>query len=117
LNSFVTFEEGFFWVRAGQVSRKPLWAPGGYGPKVLECYGRSAVLEPNFAAAWLNLGLSHLQQASQQKASPQRGKAELKEALRIYRQWKDAPGLSPEEKQLVDLPSGEARWLSGEVSR
>ncbi len=116
LNAYVPFEEGFFWIQAGRLSREPLWGAGGYGAQATECYKKATILEPNFTAAWLNLGLAE-EQAARQKGTARAGKADLKRAWSLYTRWKDAPGLAPEERQLVDLPPVEAKWLWNEVSR
>jgi O-antigen ligase len=117
LNAFLTFEEGFFWVKAGQLSNRPPWSKDGFGPKTLECYEKSAFLEPNFTAAWMNLGLAQEQAAKAKGLAASVGKENLKKALELYQQWKDAPGLSPEERQLVGLPPAEVQQLLKEVGR
>lgn len=117
LNAYVPFEEGSFWVQTAPLSRVPLWGKEGYGPRALECYRKATSLEPNFTAAWLNQGLSEEQAGRGKGTVAKAGKEDLLRAWSVYSQFKDAPGLSPEERQLVALPPGEARWLWNEVSR
>jgi O-antigen ligase len=115
LNAYVFFEEGLFWMKTGQLSHIPLWSTGGYGTRVWSCFTRATQLEPNFAGAWVNLGFCEAQRPS--SISPSNGKKlYFNQALQVYDQWKNAPGLSPEEKQLVDLPLPEVARLRKEVA-
>jgi O-antigen ligase len=110
-NTFVYYEEGLFWLKVAQLSHQKLWAPDGYGEKVKSCYAMSVNLEPDFAAAWVNLGVCQAQKPKGPGEPANESNLDFKQALKIYDQFKDAPGLSPEEKQLVDLPTDEVQWL------
>jgi hypothetical protein len=111
LNAFVYFENGLFWQRIAQLTRQPLWATGGCGKVEESCYVQSVRLEPNFAAAWVNLGICQAKKPKAPGEPKDETNLDFKQALKIYDQWKDAPGLSPEEKQMVDLPPDEVIWL------
>jgi hypothetical protein len=110
-NTFVYFEEGLFWLKAAQLSHQNLWAAGGYGPRIEHCFIQSTHLEPNFASAWVNLGICEAKKPKAPGEPTNENNLDLKQALMVYDQFKDAPGLSPEEKQMVDLPSDEVEWL------
>jgi O-antigen ligase len=110
-DTFVYFEEGHFWLKAAQLSGRKLWAIMDYGQKVENCYSMAVRLEPNFAAAWVNLGICQAQKPKASGEPENEADFDFKQALKVYDQWKDAPGLSPEEKQMVDLPSEEVKWL------
>jgi len=111
LNAFVYFENGLFWQRIAQLTRQPLWTAGGCGRVEESCYVQSVHLEPNFAAAWVNLGVCHAKKPQAPGEPKNETNLDFKQALKVYDQWKDAPGLSPEEKQMVDLPPEEVKWL------
>ncbi len=106
-NAYVYFEEGLYWTKAAQLSNKPSW-PQDYVRKALSGFARATQLEPNFAAAWVNLGQDELRRLGPPKAQTD---LYFKKALEIYDQWQNAPGLSPEERQLTDLPPQEVAWL------
>ncbi len=110
-DTFVYFEEGHFWLKAAQLSGLKLWAVMDYGQKVESCYSMAVHLEPNFTAAWVNLGICQAQKPKSPGKSQNEANFDFKQALKVYDQWKEAPGLSPEEKQMVDLPSDEVEWL------
>jgi tetratricopeptide (TPR) repeat protein len=111
LNTFVYFENGLFWQKIAQLTHQSLWTTGGCGKVEESCYVQSVRLEPNFAAAWVNLGICQAQKPKAPGEPKNEANLDFKQALQIYDQWKDAPGLSPEEKQMVDLPPDEVTWL------
>jgi O-antigen ligase len=111
LNAYVYFENGLFWQRIAQLTRQPLWTTGGCGKVEEICYVQSVRLEPNFAAAWVNLGICQAKKPKAPGEPQNETNLDFKQALKVYDQWKDAPGLSPEEKQMVDLPPDEVTWL------
>ncbi len=116
LNAFLTFEQGLFWSKMGQIYEKNTVLAQVYTQKAFDCYVASTRLEPNFAAAWFNLGVYQEKQSSLHPGqSEEEAHADFKRALEVYEKWKDAPGLSPEEKQMVDLPPQEAARLRKEV--
>jgi O-antigen ligase len=110
-DTFVYFEEGQFWLKAAQLSGLKLWAVMDYGQRVESCYSMAVHLEPNFAAAWVNLGICQAQKPKTPGKPKTEADFDFKQALKVYDRWKDTPGLSPEERQLVDLPSDEVKWL------
>jgi hypothetical protein len=111
-NAYVYFEEGLFWLKTGDLANSGVWnSIGGYVPRVPYCFSTATELEPNFAAAWVNLGLYRSRLPGKLKEAD----LDFKQALIVYDKWKDAPGLSPEEKQMVDLPVEEVSRLRKEV--
>jgi O-antigen ligase len=115
-SGFLTFEEGLFWSKMAQISAKNADLAEGYTQKAFNSYALSARLEPNFAAAWVNLGVAQAKKRSERPGeSQEEAYFDFKRALEVYDQWKDASGLSPEEKQMVDLPPQEVAWLRKEV--
>ncbi|HET9869224.1 MAG TPA: hypothetical protein VFR02_01825, partial [bacterium] len=98
LDAFVYFGEGLFLEEAARKLEKPV---PGLGPARAEAdFKKAAELEPNYAAAWVNLG--HCQR------SDPAGRAEARDsfrtALAVHDRWKDAPGLAPLERDMVSLP-------------
>jgi len=112
-NAYVVFEEGSYWLKLKSLNLKPAGdSPPLYGENALVCFTKAVQLEPNFAAAWVNLGFSELEIPG---PSLSRAKVYFGKGLSVYDRFKDAPGLSPEEKQLVDLPPREVSRLRTEV--
>ena len=87
LNALIRFEEGLFLIHRGDKDA------------ALADFQRAVELEPNYAAAWVNLGLLLREKGEKTQAS-----SAFQTALKVYNQWKDAQRISDLEKEMVDLP-------------
>jgi tetratricopeptide (TPR) repeat protein len=86
-SAFLQSEEGTFFLQTGQKEG------------ALQCFQKAVDLEPNDAGAWVNVGNLRRERGEEKGA-----KEACRRAWEIYNQWKGAEGISPLEKQLVDLP-------------
>jgi len=117
LNAFVRLERGMSFTRLsyskGAVVGRVLWREDA-----LKEYEKAVELEPNFAAAWANLGFSRLEKARRLKdGEEKRAKEDFKKALEIHEKWKDAERIDPLEMQMVSLSPEILDLLRKEISR
>jgi O-antigen ligase len=98
LNAFVFFEEGLYNLKMGK-QKGALWdtVTRAYGLKAFEDFRSATLLEPNFAAAWMELGLCR------QGLGEVNAKVDFRNAWDVYERWKDVERIDPLEKQLVSL--------------
>jgi O-antigen ligase len=104
-NAFVQVEKGNYYLESSRwkgqvVDRK--WPQ----EVAVESYQKATELEPNFSLAWANLGLARVQRAQALRDRRQMVLAheELRKALAVHDEWKNAPNIDPLERRLVDLP-------------
>lgn len=93
-NALIRYEEGLFLIHRGDKEG------------ALSDFQRASELEPNYAAAWVNLGL-----LLKEKGEKIQAHLAFQTALSVYNQWKDAQRISDLEKEMVDLPLTTVEFL------
>lgn len=98
LNAFVFFEEGLYNLRMRQKTGTG-WvsAKNGYGLRAFDDFRTASFLEPNFASAWMELGICR------QGLGEASAVNDYRKALEVYERWKDAERIDPLEKEMVSL--------------
>lgn len=99
-NALVLFEEGLFHLASGDKA------------SALSDFQKAVELEPNYAAAWVNLGL-----LLKEKGEKAQAHSAFQTALGVFDQWKDAQRISGLEKDMVSLPPATVTFLRKEASR
>lgn len=99
-NALIRFEEGQFLIHRGDKDG------------ALLDFQKAAQLEPNYAAAWVNLGL-----LLQEKGYKAGSHSAFLTALGVYDQWKDAQRISDTEREMVSLPPATVSFLEKEAVR
>jgi len=99
-NALIRYEEGLFLLRRGDKEG------------ALADFQKASELEPNYAAAWVNLGL-----LLKEKGDKAGARSAFQTALGVFNQWKDAQRISDTEKEMVSLPPAIVAFLMKEVPR
>ena len=98
-NALIRYEEGIFLIHRNDKRG------------ALLDFQKAVELEPNYAAAWVNLGL-----LLKEKGDKSQAHSAFQTALGVYNQWKDAPRISELEREMVSLPPATVAFLEKEAA-